>query len=87
MIDRSKFSFAIIRFNQRTYVSGGVVAVVKGQVAAKRALKDFEETQSSEDRQEGWRYFLEESTLTPGMDTEQATKLRQLQFDRQESEV
>jgi hypothetical protein len=81
----SERSFAVIRFNERTYVSGGVVAVVKGRVNGQRALNDFEWSQSQEDRSAGWRYFLEESDLQPGIDPEKATKLRQLRLDLQES--
>jgi hypothetical protein len=81
----SERSFAVIRFNERTYVSGGVVAVVKGRVSGQKALNDFEWSQSQEDRSAGWRYFLEESDLQPGIDPEKATKLRQLRLDLQES--
>lgn len=85
MTKNSDRSFAIIRFNEKTYISGGVVAVVKDVEGAHRALNDFEWCQSQEDRSSGWRYFLEESDLQPGTDPEQATRLRQLQFDLQES--
>jgi hypothetical protein len=30
MTDKSESSFAVVRFNGRTYQSGGVVAVIKG---------------------------------------------------------
>ena len=84
MTDKSESSFAVIRFNERTYQSGGVVAVIKGVEAAQRTLNDFDWCQSEEDRCAGWRYFLEETDLHPGMDPVKATKLRQMRFDLQE---
>jgi hypothetical protein len=85
MKNNSDRSFAVIRFNEKTYVSGGVVAVVKGALNGQRALNDFEWSQSQEDRSAGWRYFLEETDLQPGIDPVKATKLRQLRLDLQES--
>lgn len=85
MTDKSDSSFAVVRFNERTYQSGGVVAVIKGIEVAQRTLDDFDWYQSEESRREGWRYFLEETDLRPGMDPEKATKLRQVRFDLQES--
>jgi hypothetical protein len=80
-------SFAIIRFNEKTYKSGGVVAVVKGSESGQRTLNDFEWCQSQEERSAGWRYFLEETDLEPGIDPEKATRLRQLRLDLQESQA
>jgi hypothetical protein len=85
MTDESEFSFAVVRFNERTYQSGGVVAVIKGVGAAQRTLNDFDWCQSEENRCAGWRYFLERTDLRPGMDPEKATKLRQVRLDLQES--
>jgi hypothetical protein len=85
MTDKSGSSFAVVRFNERTYQSGGVVAVIKGTEAAERTLNDFDCYQSEENRRAGWRYFLEETDLRPGMDPEKATKLRQVRLDLQES--
>jgi len=85
MTDKSECSFAVVRFNERTYQSGGVVAVIKGIEAAQETLNDFDWCQSEESRREGWRYFLEETELRPGMDPEKATKLRQVRLDLQES--
>jgi hypothetical protein len=79
-------SFAIIRFNSRTYESGGVMAVVKPRAAAEHLLRDYEFGQSQEDRHNGWRYFLEETDLAAGMDADEATKLRQARLERRESE-
>ena len=84
--DHLKSSFAIIRFNSRTYESGGVVAVVKAHAAAEHLLRDYEFGQSDQDRHNGWRYFLEETDLLPGMSGDEATKLRQGRLERRESE-
>jgi hypothetical protein len=83
--DESKASFAIIRYNFRTYESGGVMAVIKGRAKAEMKIEHFEDGQSKEDRNAGWRYFLERTDLKSGMDPEKATKLRQARLDIRES--
>jgi hypothetical protein len=87
MRNNSEHSFAIIRFNEKTYISGGVMAVVKGTESAQKTLNDYEWCQSQEDRSSGWRYFMEETDLQPGTDPSKATKLRQLRLDLQESQA
>ena len=84
--DHLKSSFAIVRFNSRTYQSGGVMAVVKAHAAAEHLLSDYEFGQSEQDRRNGRRYFLEETDLVPGMNADEATKLRQARLERRESE-
>jgi len=83
--DESQASFAINRYNFRTYESGGVMAVIKGRGNAEMKIEDFEAGQGKEDRNAGWRYFLEKTDLKPGMDPEKATKLRQTRLDIRES--
>jgi hypothetical protein len=85
MPDQRHRSFALIRFNHKTYESGGVMAVVRGRCAAEKLLRDFEWGQTENDRYSGWRYFLEESDLEPGIDAQKATKLRQMQLDLREA--
>jgi hypothetical protein len=85
LTDKSDSSFAVVGFNERTYQSGGVAAVIKGIEAAQRTLKNFDSCQSEEKRRAGWRYFLEKTDLRPGMDPEKATQLRQVRLDLQES--
>lgn len=87
MRNHSEHSFAIIRFNEKTYLSGGVMAVVNGSESAQKTLNDYEWCQSQEDRSSGWRYFMEETDLQPGIDPSKATKLRQLRLDLQESQA
>lgn len=87
MKNKSNRSYTIIQFNQRTYQSGGVAAVVEGMEAAQRVLNEFEWGQSPEDRRAGWSFFLEESDLPPGTDPIKATKLRQLRLDLYESKT
>ena len=53
MADHLKSSFAIIRFNSRTYESGGVMAVLKAHSAAEHLMRDYEFGQSEEDRYNG----------------------------------
>ena len=83
----SKACYAIIRHNVRTYISGGVVEVVRGQDSAAIAMRRLEEQQASDDRHEGWRYFLEETELKPGMDPAQATRQRWTEFEARESKA
>ena len=85
MTNKSESSFAVVGFNERTYESGGVAAVIKGIESAQRTLKNFDSCQSEERRRAGWRYFLEKTDLLPGMDAEKATELRQVLLDLQES--
>jgi hypothetical protein len=85
MTNECESSFAVVRFNERTYQPGGVVAVIKGIKVAERILKDFDSFQSEKSRRAGWGYFLEKTDLQPGMDPEKATKLRQVRFDLQEA--
>ena len=50
----SKGSFAVIRYNLRTYESGGVMAVIKGKESAESVLKQFEQSQKRFDAL--WRF-------------------------------
>ena len=86
MQDESKTAFAVIRYNFRTYAAGGVMAIVKGRTNAEATKGQFEVGQSAQDRQEGWRYFLEKTDLKPGMDPEAATHARENRQDVRESE-
>jgi hypothetical protein len=82
-----KASYVVIRHNVRTYESAGVVEVVKGRTNAESTLKKFENNQSSADRHEGWRYFLEKSNLKAGTDPAEATELRQAELETRESKA
>ena len=85
--DEVKASYVVIRHNVRTYESAGVVEVVKGRQNAESTLKNFEAEQSSADRHEGWRYFLEKSTLKAGTDPAEATELRQAELESRETKA
>ena len=50
-------------------------------------MRQLEESQPSDDRHEGWRYFLEETELSPGMDPEQATQQRWTELEARESKA
>lgn len=83
--DESKASYVVVRHNIRTYESAGVVEVVKGRHNAESRLKKFEGEQGSADRHEGWRYFLEKTSIKAGTDPTEATELRQAELERRES--
>ena len=61
------------------------MAVLQAHTAAENLMRDYEFGQSEEDRHNGWRYFLEETDLAPGMNADEATKLRQVRLERRES--
>ena len=78
-------SYAIIRHNIRTYRSAGVVAVVRGKRNAELELEKFEDSQNSSDRHEGWRYFIEKTSLRAGTDPAKATEHRQAELEGREA--
>ncbi len=80
-------SYAIIRYNVRTYRSAGVVAVIGGKQRAELELKKFEDSQESSDRHEGWRYLIDKTDLKPGTDPAEATQHRQAELDARESKA
>ena len=80
-------SYAIIRHNIRTYQSAGVLAVVRGKHTAESELKNFEDSQGSSDRHEGWRYFIEKTDLQAGTDPVDATRHRQAELEGRESKA
>ncbi|PYX09196.1 MAG: hypothetical protein DMG88_07855 [Acidobacteria bacterium] len=82
-----RFSYAIICYNVQTYESGGVVEVVKSRQNAETTMKELQDCQSSEHRQEGWRYFFERTTLEPGTDPAEATQRRQMDLEVRESKA
>jgi hypothetical protein len=64
-----------------------VVAVIKGKQSAESELKNFEDYQDSSDRHEGWRYFIEKTSLKAGTDPAEATQRRQAELDGRESKA
>jgi hypothetical protein len=83
--DDLKSSYAIIRHNIRTYRSAGVVGVVKGRQLADSTLQKLKASQDSSDHYEGWRYFIEKTHQTPGIDPAEATLSRQQELEVRES--
>lgn len=83
--DEITSSYVIIRHNIRTYLSAGVLAVVRGKQNAELELKNFEDSQDSSDRHEGWRYFIEKSNLKAGTNATEATQRRQADLEIRES--
>ena len=77
-------TYAIIRYNIRTYHSAGVVAVIGGKQHAELELKKFEEAQDSSDRHEGWRYLIDKTDLKAGTDPAEATRRRQDELEARE---
>jgi hypothetical protein len=80
-------SYAIIRYNSRTYESDGVLVVVRGKETADSELKRLEKCQDSSDRNEGWRYFIDKTDLKAGTDPAEATQHRQAELEARESKA
>jgi hypothetical protein len=62
-----------------------VVAVVRGKQNAESSLSTFQNSQNSADHHEGWRYFIERSSIKAGTDPAEATHLRQAELEVRES--
>jgi hypothetical protein len=86
-LDGNNTSYAIIRHNVRTYRSAGVITVVRGKQKAEAAMKAFQESQSSSDLHEGWRYFIEKTELKAGTDPAEATHHRQVELELRETKA
>jgi hypothetical protein len=63
------------------------VAVVRGKQNAEATLKELENAESSKDRHEGWRYFIEKTDMKAGTDPAEATQRRQAELDKRESKA
>lgn len=61
--------------------------VIRGREGADRSLRALAEHQASKDRQDGWRYFCEKTTLKAGTDPAEATRLRQAALELRESKA
>ena len=61
-----------------------MLAVIRGRQNAESELRRFEDCQSSPDRNDGWRYFIEKTDLKAGTDPEQATQQRQAELEGRE---
>jgi hypothetical protein len=83
--DELNASYAIIRHNIRTYRSDGVVVVIRGKQNAESSLLDLQKSQNPADHHEGWRYFIERSSIKAGTDPAEATDLRQAELEVRES--
>lgn len=64
-----------------------MVAVVSGKHSAENELRNLEQSQDSSDRHEGWRYFIEKSSLVAGIDPAEATQHRQAELEGRESKA
>jgi len=85
MADHLKSSFAIIR---STPVRTSRAALWLSWTPTLRQNTLWGTTNSASAkriRYNGWRYFLEETDLAPGMNADEATKLRQVRLERRES--
>jgi hypothetical protein len=61
--------------------------VIRGKQSAESQLKNFEGSQDSSDRHEGWRYFIEKTDLKAGTDPTEATQRRQAELEIRESKA
>jgi hypothetical protein len=61
-----------------------VVQVIRGKGNAEITVKQYEDSQSPEDRHAGWRFFLEKSEIKPGTSPAEATHRRQAELETRE---
>ena len=61
-----------------------MVQVVRGKNSAETTVKQYEDSQSSEDRHAGWRYFPEKTEIKPGTNAVEATHRRQSELETRE---
>ena len=61
-----------------------MIAVIRGKQNAELQLKEFESSQDSADRHEGWRYFIEKTEIKAGTDPAEATLHRQAELEGRE---
>ena len=61
--------------------------MIRGKQNAESELKNFEASQGSSQRHEGWRYFIEKTDLKAGIDPAEATLQRQSQLEVRESKA
>lgn len=61
--------------------------MVKGKENAESELGNLESAQPSDDRHEGWRYFIEKTSMKAGTDPAEATHQRQAELDLRESKA
>ena len=62
-----------------------MVAVLKGKHYAEAEMKNLENFQLSQDRLEGWRYFVEPTHQRAGTDAVEATQVRQEELESRET--
>ena len=61
-----------------------MVQVVRGKNSAETTVKQYEDSQSSEDRHAGWRFFPEKTEIKPGTNAVEATHRRQAELETRE---
>jgi hypothetical protein len=59
--------------------------VIRGKQNAESELKKLEDCQHPADRHEGWRFFIEKTSLKAGTDPTEATHRRQAELEVRES--
>lgn len=64
-----------------------MVQVTRGKTAAETTVKEYESSQSSEDRHAGWRYFVEKTGIKPGTSPAEATHKRQAELEQREQQA
>jgi hypothetical protein len=61
--------------------------VIRGKQNAESGLRRFQDSQSSSDHHEGWRYFIEKTEMKAGTDPAEATHTRQTELEVRESKA
>ena len=64
-----------------------MVQVTRGKQSAETTAKEYEDSQASEDRHAGWRYFIEKTGIKPGTSAAEATQHRQEELESRERQA
>jgi hypothetical protein len=83
----SKSAFAIVRFNfnAKKLRSRRGHGCYRWPSKRRSDHAEIQRVQESSDWVAGWRYFLEQTDLNPGMDPEEATRARQAHCEQRQS--
>ena len=65
MLQGEKYPYEIVKHNFATLQGSQVVGVVKGESVAQSLAESFTAKLSQEERDAGWRHFIQRTTRTP----------------------
>jgi len=76
MLQGEEYPYEIIKHNSATLQGSQVVGVVKGESAAQSLAESFTAKLSQEERDAGWRHFIQRTTRRPAVRPRRAVGLK-----------